>query len=215
MRGYCHGIRAALYMSWPLGEHGMNKKEYDKKYYLEHKSSKLEKQKEYNQGRKEEISTYQQSYRQDNKEQIKITDKKYRQERRKNDPAYRLRSDMSRVIRLVLRQNNATKRGQSYLQYLEYTIDGLKSHLENNFESWMTWDNHGKYDWKTWDDNDPSTWTWQIDHIVPQSSLPYTSMEEENFKKCWALDNLRPLSAKQNLLEGATRIRHKIGEIDD
>lgn len=27
-------------------------------------------------------------------------------------------------------------------------------------------------------------------------------MEDENFKKCWALSNLRPLSAKQNVLDG-------------
>ena len=47
---------------------------------------------------------------------------------------------------------------------------------------------------KTWNDNDQSTWTWNIDHIIPQSTLPYTSMDDEIFKKCWALENLRPLS---------------------
>ena len=51
----------------------------------------------------------------------------------------------------------------------------------------------------TWNDEDKSTWTWKIDHIIPQSKLPYSSMEEENFKICWALENLRPLSAKENL----------------
>jgi hypothetical protein len=30
-------------------------------------------------------------------------------------------------------------------------------------------------------------------------------MEEYNFKKCWALDNLRPYSSKKNLLEGARK----------
>jgi len=30
-------------------------------------------------------------------------------------------------------------------------------------------------------------------------------MEDENFKKCWALENLRPLSAKQNIIEGNRR----------
>lgn len=41
------------------------------------------------------------------------------------------------------------------------------------------------------------------------NSLPYTSMEDENFQKCWALSNLRPLSAKQNNSDGVRRIRHK------
>jgi len=34
-------------------------------------------------------------------------------------------------------------------------------------------------------------------------------MSEPNFQKCWALNNLRPLSAKQNILDGTQRIRHK------
>jgi hypothetical protein len=73
----------------------------------------------------------------------------------------------------------------------------------------MNWNNQGMYNSDTWNDNDPATWTWQLDHIIPQSDLPYTSMEDENFKKCWTLENLRPLSAKQNLLDGVSRERHK------
>ena len=33
-------------------------------------------------------------------------------------------------------------------------------------------------------------------------------MSDDNFKKCWALENLRPLAAKLNIKEGAQRIRH-------
>ena len=69
----------------------------------------------------------------------------------------------------------------------------------------MTWENHGVYNLNTWDDNDQSTWKWNIDHIIPQSKLPYTSMEDDNFKKCWALENLRPYSAKQNIIDGNKR----------
>jgi hypothetical protein len=67
----------------------------------------------------------------------------------------------------------------------------------------------GKYNIKIWDDNDKSTWKWQIDHIIPHSTFKYASMEDEEFKKCWALSNLRPYSAKLNVIEGASRIRHK------
>ena len=84
----------------------------------------------------------------------------------------------------------------------------LKQHLENQFESWMTWNNWGRYSLDTWKDDDQATWTWQIDHIIPQSDLPYSSMEDENFQKCWQLNNLRPLSAKQNILDGVNKIRH-------
>jgi len=33
-------------------------------------------------------------------------------------------------------------------------------------------------------------------------------MEDQEFLDCWALDNLRPYSAKQNFLDGVRRIRH-------
>ena len=61
-------------------------------------------------------------------------------------------------------------------------------------------------------DGDPSTWKWNIDHITPQSDLLFTEMShdpESNFQKCWALSNIRPLSAKQNIIDGASRVRHK------
>lgn len=94
------------------------------------------------------------------------------------------------------------------LQYLPYSIQELKEHLEIQFEPWMTWYNHGIYDSKLWDDNDLSTWTWQIDHIVPHANFPYLSMKDQSFRDCWALSNLRPYSAKQNLIDGGTKIRH-------
>jgi hypothetical protein len=72
----------------------------------------------------------------------------------------------------------------------------------------MNWSNNNPYDINTWNDNDQSTWVWHIDHIVLQSDLPYTSMKDDNFKKCWALENIRPLSGKQNVLDGTNRVRH-------
>ena len=62
----------------------------------------------------------------------------------------------------------------------------------------MNWNNHGNYNPETWNDQDQSTWTWQLDHIKPHSKFRYLSMEDEEFKKCWSLNNLRPYSAKQN-----------------
>jgi len=72
----------------------------------------------------------------------------------------------------------------------------------------MNWNNHGLYRKNIWNDNDPSTWTWQLDHIIPYSNLQYDSLDHPNFKKCWALENLRPYSAKRNCLDDARRIRH-------
>lgn len=122
-------------------------------------------------------------------------------EKRKNDPFFRLRELTSCYVREALKNNGGSKRGRSFLNYLPYDINELKTHLESLFEPWMTWGNQGVYCVDTWNDNDQFTWTWHIDHIIPKSKLPHASMEDDNFKKCWALENLRPLSAKQNVLK--------------
>lgn len=125
--------------------------------------------------------------------------------KRKLDPIIKLRDKISSAIRVGLQRN---KNNKSILDYLPYSIEELKSYLESKFEPWMSWGNSGVYDKNTWDDDDQSTWTWQIDHIIPHSTFKYTSMEDQEFKDCWALSNLRPLSSKQNLLDGVQRKRH-------
>lgn len=133
--------------------------------------------------------------------------------KKSNSICYRMRRNISSIIWIFLKKNNSSKQDKSCFKYLPYSIQELKQHLELQFEPWMTWKNYSRYISKTWNDQDSSTWTWQIDHIVPQSCLPYLSMEEENFKtKCWALENLRLLSAKQNHHDGCTKVRHKINE---
>jgi hypothetical protein len=121
---------------------------------------------------------------------------------------FKLRTNMSNAINMALKSANGSKQGKSVMDFLSYDIEELKAHLESQFEPWMTWNNQGKYVAETWKDNDQSTWTWNIDHIIPQADLPFASMGDENFRKCWALSNLRPYSSKQNQLDGATRVRH-------
>ncbi len=133
------------------------------------------------------------------KEKRRLFEAKHRQ-----NIEYRLHSNISRMLRFGFKN----KKPESTKKLLPYTIKQLKQHLEMQFESWMNWNNHGKYYKKIWNDNDNKTWTWQIDHIIPQSELLYNSIEHPNFKKCWALENIRPLNAKINVIEGTRRIRH-------
>lgn len=189
--------------------------EYNQKYYQENKDKLDSQHKEYYQENKDHLIEHQKLYNQENKEAKKDYNKEYgktyhkqyRKIRAQNDPAFRLRNIISRSIRAAMNRDNSQKRG-SCLRQLVYTIEELKAHIEKQFEPWMSWDNQGRYNPETWNDDDQATWTWQLDHIVPQTSLPYTSMEDENFQKCWALSNLRPLSAKQNVIDGILRTRH-------
>lgn len=137
-----------------------------------------------------------------NKETIKAKRAVRLKQKRLADSLFKIRSNVYRRIRDVLKKNNSSKNGKTILSYLKYSTRDLKNHLENQFETWITWNNYGQYKKSSWDDNDSSTWTWQIDHIVQQCKLPHINMEDDNFKKCWALENLRPLSSKENFNRG-------------
>lgn len=175
-------------------------RETNREYYVQNKGKIKERQKDLK--KIWDKNYYEKNKNKIRKKQVILYKKKYHE-----DPNFRIRAVVSKSIGRALRASGSSKNRKSCLNFIPNTIKEIKKHLEKQFEPWMTWQNYGRYDAKNWDDN-INTWTWQIDHIIPQTSLPYSTMTEENFRKCWSLENLRPLSAKQNLIEGVTRIRH-------
>lgn len=125
---------------------------------------------------------YQKQYRQNNKAAVLNKNKVYKQKLRSNNPLFRLSGNCSRMISLAL---NGRKENYSIWKFLPYTIDELKKHLESQFNEKMSWNNYGSY--------------WHLDHIIPQSSFSYINMRDDDFLKCWALNNLQPLEAIKNI----------------
>lgn len=82
-----------------------------------------------------------------------------------------------------------TKGGKGWQTIVGYTTADLMAHLERQFVNGMTWDNYGTH--------------WHVDHIIPVASFKYESVDDEGFKACWAISNLRPLCAKENLSKRA------------
>lgn len=156
------------------------------KYAKTHKNERKEYSKQYL------ISNpnYIKNYKCKNKEIIR----KKERDRRKQDICFKLRKNVSRAINHTINKNFSNKKS-SIMQFLPYSMKDLKEHLQNQFDQHMSWNNYGTY--------------WQIDHIIPQSDLPFSLMSEENFKICWDLKNLRPLNRIQNMLDGSTRVRHR------
>lgn len=175
-----------------------------KKHYAENKDWWVK----YREENLDKIHQYDKEYRQKNKQILASKANQRRKDKRKTDPVFKLRERFSISISTALRKFGGSKNGSSFLKHLPYSIVDLRAHLEKQFKPWMNWENYGRYLKKTWNDNDQSTWTWQIDHIIPASTFTYTSMTDPDFQKCWALENLRPLTAKQNLIEGTQRLRH-------
>jgi 5-methylcytosine-specific restriction endonuclease McrA len=110
--------------------------------------------------------------------------------RRKGSPEeIKLKKNTGRAVRAAIHRSEGSKEGERTFDYLPYTVAELKEHLEAQFDDKMSWDNYGSY--------------WHIDHIFPQSRLPFDSLDHPNFQKCWALNNLQPLEAKANQSKGA------------
>jgi len=172
--------------SWYI-KNTIHKKEYDKEYYILNKDKK---------------SQQSQQWYINNKEIIIENNNKYAANRYIIDPVFRLRNQISGGINKALHKNGARKNNQSIFRYLPYSFIELCKHLELLFEPWMNWDNYGSYRLHKWNDSEPATWTWQLDHIIPQSRFIYNSMSDSKFIECWKLSNLQPLSSKANLLKG-------------
>lgn len=110
--------------------------------------------------------------------------------RYKRNPKYRLGNTMRRTIWEVLK---GRKRGQHWESLVGYTITELKQHLESLFQEGMTWENYGK---------------WHIDHIIPVSVFNFDHPDDIDFKRCWALENLQPMWAKENIAKHSKLSKH-------
>lgn len=61
-----------------------------------------------------------------------------------------------------------------------YTFQQLREDIESKFTDGMSWDLvlQGKI---------------EIDHVIPRCSFVYETTDDQDFKDCWSLNNLRPL----------------------
>ena len=98
------------------------------------------------------------------------------------DPMQKLNSHMSSIICSALKGNKAE---QHWEDLVGYTLQELREHLESQFDENMNWNNQGKY--------------WEIDHIIPKNLFHFDSADSKEFKICWSLMNLRPLSSYDNM----------------
>jgi len=130
----------------------------------------------------------------------------YLKQLRKENPKYHLDCNIGMLVYHSLRDKKAGRRWETLV---DYTLKDLMKHLESLFDENMTWENYGSY--------------WHIDHIKPRSFFKYTSSDDQEFKKCWALENLQPLEKtanfrknnkilQNNSVTGSQLLRHNLKE---
>lgn len=142
-------------------------KEYRKKYYQKNKDKIIKKSSEWCKSNKERCLK--------NKSKRLI-------ERKKDDILFKLKTKLKTDIYISLKSKKRNKRLD---EMLGITIMEFKEYIENQFESWMSWENWGLL-------------TWHIDHIIPLSS----AKDVDELYELWHYTNMRPLSAKENLKKG-------------
>lgn len=120
------------------------------------------------------------------------------QERHGGEPKYILCGRMRGTMAMALRRRTGKGlRGYRWLEKIGYSVEDMVKHFRNELKKLNKHSNH--------------VWTWQnvldgklwIDHIIPVSAFNFTKPEDEDFKRCWALENLQLLPPIENIKKGA------------
>ena len=159
------------------------------KAYREANKDKIREQKKaYQEANKDKIRAYKKEWGEANRDKINL----YRKQKKKEDPLFKLRGNISSLISISIRNKGYTKKSRTY-QILGCTYKEFKEHIERQFTKGMSWDNQGE---------------WHLDHIYPVS---LAKNEEEliklnhytNFQPLWAEENLK----KSNKIENGKQIK--------
>jgi hypothetical protein len=164
-----------------IGGRKVSIKKYESK--PETKKRKSENHKKWAEQNKEHLNKYIKEYRENNVDKIRKTKRDYQQHLRDTDPTYKLISYFRTAIYQVLKESNVEK-NKHYFDVLQYTPKQLIDHLELQFTDGMTWENYG---------------VWHVDHIKPISSFSIVEMGDDEFMKCWCLNNLQPMWGEENI----------------
>jgi len=166
-----------------IGGREVSMKKYESK--PETKKRKSENHKNWAEKNKEHLSKYIKEYRENNVDKIRQIKRDYERNRKARDPLYKLISNFRTAIYQVLKESNVEK-NKHYFDILQYTPEQLITHLENKFTDKMSWDNYGD---------------WHVDHKLPITHFNIQEMGDEEFMRCWSLDNLQPMWGFDNIFK--------------
>lgn len=168
-----------------------------KAWYEKNKEHVLRKTKEYREARPEWYAETTKQYLEKNKERNREKANAYYAANKKlvaeklakkkaESPAFALNNSIRWYVWKSLK---GIKNGKKTEQLVGWSEQELGRHIERQFLPGMGWHNRSE---------------WHIDHIVPLSSFNITGPDCPEFKRAWALANLRPIWATDNLKK-----RHK------
>jgi predicted DNA-binding transcriptional regulator AlpA len=170
----------------PSGRRNIGGREVAMKKYFskpETKERLKKNHKNWSEKNREHLNEYHKEWREKNIDKHRENKRNYEKNRKDSDPLYKLVANFRTAIWTVLKESNVDKYGH-YFDVLQYTPEELIIHLEKQFKDDMTWDNYG---------------VWHVDHKLPITSFDIQEMGDEEFMKCWCLDNLQPMWGEENI----------------
>jgi len=120
------------------------------------------------------------------KEKERLRKLHYGRDRLKRDEKYSLNGRISSVIRASLKNN---RNGSHWEDLVGYNLDDLIKKLKRTIPKGYCWQDflEGRL---------------HLEHIIPKNAFNFTKLEHADFKRCWALSNLRLLPARENMIKG-------------
>jgi len=162
-------------------------REWDKKYRHErrktHPVESRKYSKKYSKTHPVEVKAQKKRWIENNPDKVKAI-RKRRDAKIRSTLKGKLSRNMS--VRIYNYLRNGSKAGRKWELLVGFTADQLKTHLEKQFKDGMNWENYGKHGW-------------HVDHKIPLAAFNFLSPEDIDFKKAWALSNLQPLWARENI----------------
>jgi ribosomal protein L14E/L6E/L27E len=189
----CNCERSRIWRS----KHPEYPKNYGKKYQAENKEKIREHGKIYRANNKEKLREAFLKWRTENYDKYLLDLKRWRENhkdvarvhnkkanaKRRATAKGALNHRISNLIRLSIKRGN---KNCSWVSLVGYSLDELRTHLERTMPD--------GYSWQDFVDGNL-----HIDHIIPQSAFNYELPSDVDFKRCWALRNLRLLPAIENI----------------
>lgn len=157
-----------------------------KQYYSKNSETRIKYGKNYHKNNKEACNKRISKYRKTEVGRKKKNElnKLYRIRNQEND-LFRLTQNIRSLISHYIKSRGFRKTSKT-AQILGCSFEEFIIHIENQFEPWMNWSNHGIY-------SDLER-RWQLDHIIPASS----AKDEAELIRLNHYSNFQPLCAKEN-----------------
>jgi hypothetical protein len=141
----------------------------------------------YRKNNAEKMKIYLADYRKENKETAKIYGSNYQRKRKEIDFLFKLKSNISALIRMSFKNINSKKSTKTE-NILGCSLSDFHFYIKSKLEPWMNNKNYGQY-------KPGGNRTWNIDHIIPLAS----AVTSDDVVRLNHYTNLRPLCSKENL----------------